>query len=264
MDAALERFARDYADHRAAEGRDYRGPALFDLPYLKDGPFARQWQGRACTFDTCMSHVLRPAAARLSRPLSVLDLGAGNGWMSYRIAAEGHDAHALDIRDDRIDGLGAATAFTARFPDRIRCLVAPFDAIPLDRGSVDIALFNASIHYAIDLSAVLAEAQRVVRRGGAIAILDSPFYACEADGLAMVAEKKHEAKERFGNRATALMALPFIEFLTRERIARAAPALDWQRIRVRYPLHYELRGLRAALFGQRRPSRFDLWVAKRA
>jgi SAM-dependent methyltransferase len=263
MDAALQRFAHDYAEHRAVEGRDYRGHALFDLPYLKAGRFAEQWRVRARTFEAFMTHVMRPLAARLSRALTVLDLGAGNGWLSYRLATEGHRAIALDIRDDHVDGLGAATPFVERVRDRMECLVAPFDAIPLDSASVDLAVFNASLHYATDLRAVLAEAQRVVRPGGTIVILDSPFYARETDGLAMVAEKKCEAAERFGERAEPLMTLPFIEFLTRERLARSAPAIHWHRHRVRYPLSYELRPLRAALLGRRRPSRFDLWVAER-
>jgi hypothetical protein len=59
------------------------------------------------------------------------------------------------------------------------------------------------------------------------------------------------------------MGLPFIEFLTRERLRRACPTLAWSRQRVRYPLAYELRPLIAALTGRRRPSRFDLWVARR-
>jgi SAM-dependent methyltransferase len=264
MEAALERFARDYAEHRAAEGRDYRGRALFDLPYVTAGPFADQWRVRARSFEAFMTRVVRPMAGKLGRPLNMLDLGAGNGWLSHRVACEGHRSCALDIRDDRVDGLGAAAAFAERFPDRIQCLVASFDALPLDSESADLAVFNASLHYATDLRAVLAEAHRAVRPGGAIVILDSPFYRHEADGLAMVAEKKREAAERFGGRAGPLMALPFIEFLTRERLARAAPRLDWTRHRVRYPLDYELRPLRAALLGRRPPSRFDLWVATRS
>ncbi len=94
-------------------------------------------------------------------------------------------------------------------------------------------------------------------------ILDSPFYRRESDGLAMIAEKKRGAGERFGASAQALMAIPFIEFLTRERLARAAPELAWRRHRVRYPLSYELRPVRAALLGRRPPSRFDLWTAER-
>jgi SAM-dependent methyltransferase len=203
-----------------------------------------------------MERILRPAAARLNRPLEVLDLGAGNGWLSYRVSVEGHHAFALDIRNDSVDGLGASVPFL-RLAPTMECLAAPFDAIPLSSGSVDVALFNASLHYATDLRTVLSEAMRVTRPGGQIAIMDTPFYAREADGVAMGAEKRL----RFGDRANVLMELPFIEFLTRGRLREALPELDWKRHRVRYPLAYELRPLIAALTGKRRPSRFDLWVA---
>lgn len=257
-DAALELFASEYARHRAHEGRGYGGAVLLRLPYITRGAHAAQWRVRARTFDAFMARVLRPKAALAGRPLEVLDLGAGNGWLSYRVALEGHRAVALDIRNDSIDGLGAAAAFRARARN-MECVVAPFDAVPLASESVDIALFNASLHYATSLADVLREAQRVTRPGGSIAILDSPFYHRECDGLAMVAEKR----KRFGSRAEVLMALPFIEFLTRERLRDAAPEIAWTRHRVRYPLGYELRPLIAALVGRRRPSRFDLWVAER-
>ena len=255
-DIALEMFASEYARHRAEEGRGYSGTQLLQLPYLTDGPHASQWAVRARTFDAFMAKVLRPAAARMDRPLEVLDLGAGNGWLSYRVAVEGHRAFALDIRTDSVDGLGASAPLRRLAPN-MECLVASFGAIPLSSGSIDIALFNASLHYATDLPAVLREAVRVTRPGGQIAILDTPFYAHETDGLAMIAEKR----VRFGARAQVLMDLPFIEFLTRDRLRDASPELAWARHRVRYPLAYELRPLIAALTGKRRPSRFDLWVA---
>lgn len=256
-DIALELFASEYARHRAEEGRGYTGEQLLQLPYLRSGPHAAQWAIRARTFDAFVAHVLRPEAERRRRPLEVLDLGAGNGWLSYRVALEGHHSIALDIRGDAIDGLGASGAFRRKLGS-LDCIIAPFDAVPLERGSVDIALFNASLHYSTDLAAVLDEARRVVRPGGQIAILDSPFYRRESDGRAMVADKRVQ----FGVRADVLMALPFIEFLTRERLRDAAPELDWKRHRVRYPLAYELRPLIAALRRKRRPSRFDLWVAR--
>lgn len=257
-EAALDLFAREYARHRADEGRGYRGEQLFALPYLRSGPLAGQWKIRARTFDALVARVIRPMAAHLGRPLQLLDLGAGNGWLSYRLALEGHHTSAVDIRADNIDGLGAASAFRQRAAT-MKCIVAPFEDVPLPSASVDIALFNASLHYATDLTAVLHEAERVVRSGGSIAIMDSPFYRRETDGAAMVAEKR----ARFGDRAIDLMALPFIEFLTTERLQNAAPELEWIRHRVRYPLAYELRQLVAAISGRRRPSRFDLWVAER-
>jgi SAM-dependent methyltransferase len=263
--SALQRFAEDYAAHRQAEGRGHAGDELFALPYIRSGPLARQWGVRARTFDAFMARGVRPMARASGRTLRLLDLGAGNGWLSHRVALEGHCATALDIRGDDVDGLGAAQPFVQRSGGRMRVAVASFDAVPAEDASFDIAVFNASLHYATDLAAVLEEAARVVRPGGRLAILDSPVYHREADGLAMVAEKTADASRRFGERAQSLMALPFIEFLTRERLAAAsAPiGLEWRRSRVLYPLWYELRPLTARLRGARAPSRFDLWTCVR-
>jgi SAM-dependent methyltransferase len=264
IDAALDRFGSAYARHREAEGRGYSGEDLLSLPYLRSGPLARQWAVRARSFDALMKHVLRPMRARLRRPLTVLDLGAGNGWLSYRAALEGNEAVALDIRSDDVDGLGAAAALLEQVPDRMRCVTASFDSIPLGT-AVDIAVFNASLHYSTDLERTLTEAARVVRPGGNIVIVDSPFYRSERDGLAMVAEKQRTAGQTFGERAGVLLGTCFIEFLTRQRLREASAALNlrWKRRRVLYPLWYELRPLTAAFQGKRAPSRFDLWVAER-
>jgi SAM-dependent methyltransferase len=264
-EAALARFGTEYAMHRAAEGRDYRDDELFSLPYLRSGPHARQWAVRARSFEAFMCHALWPHAAQLGRPLDLIDLGAGNAWLSYRAAREGHHAIAVDIRDDAVDGLGAADGFVRRVLGRIELVVANFEEVPLATATIDLAVFNASLHYAVDPAAALREAARVVRPGGVIVIMDTPFYARDEDGRAMVAEKHASASECFGARAESLLALPFIEYQTPDRLAAASAGLglDWRRQKVRYPLWYELRPLAARLHGRRRPSRFDLWLAKR-
>jgi SAM-dependent methyltransferase len=258
----MEAFRRDYGAHRAAEGRGHQGGELLQLPYLRSGPLARQWRVRARTFDAFLRRVVRPMALSAGRPLRILDLGAGNGWLSHRLARQGHSCAAIDIRDDAVDGLGAAAPLLREVP--FDCLIASFDDLPLPADSADLAVFNASLHYATDLAAVLAEAARVVRPGGTVSILDSPFYSRGSDGAAMVAEKHGTAHARFGDRAGTLLALPFIEYLTRERLDRASAALGlaWRRRRVRYPLWYELRPLLARLRRKRAPSRFDLWTAE--
>jgi SAM-dependent methyltransferase len=258
MTGLTERFQAEYARHRATEGYGLSGEALRALPYLKTGPLARQWAVRARSFDVFVDHVLRPAG----RPISLLDLGAGNGWLCHRAARMGHQAVALDLRDDTIDGLGAARQFLADAPGLFECVKASFDDIPLEPGRFDVTLFNASLHYARDLGRTLAEAARVTRPRGLLVILDSPFYARDADGAAMVAEKKASGEARFGAGADLLLAPDFVEYLTRERLADALPHLSWSRRRVPYPLWYEMRPLFARLKGARRPSRFDLWMAR--
>lgn len=258
----LDRFRVDYAAHRAAEGRGFHGAELLGLPWLRTGPLARQWGVRARTFEAFLAHVVDPMARAAGRPLRVLDLGAGNGWLSYRLALRGHDCTAVDIRDDRVDGLGAAEAFRTRAS--FDCLVASFDALPIADRFADLTVFNAALHYATDLGATLAEAARATQRGGMLVILDSPFYAKDAQGAAMVAEKHAHAAARFGDRARSLLALPHIEYLTAARLREASAPLGlaWRRRRVAYPLWYELRPFAARLRGARAPSRFDIWTAQ--
>lgn len=262
MSAPAREFWAAYAQQRAEEGRGYRGAELFALPHLVTGPLARQWAVRASSFDAFVDHVVKPVAARTKRSLDILDLGAGNGWLSYRMGLNGHNAVALDMREDAIDGLGAAAAFLQERPGLFNRVAASFDALPLCDCCFDIALFNASLHYAVDLRVALFEAMRVVRPGGMLVVLDSPFYDDEKDGAAMVREKR--AGSQFGDRADVLLSSSFVEFLTRDRLTASCAGLrlEWVRRRVRYPLWYEARPLLARLRGHRPPSRFDLWTAR--
>lgn len=257
MSGVTAQFRAEYARYRAAEGRGYSGDALRALPYLRSGAFARQWAVRARTFDAFVRHVLN----RSGRHTDILDLGAGNGWLCHRVARKGHRCIALDMRDDRVDGLGAAKEFLVEEPGLFRCVTGSFEDLPFASASFDITLFNASLHYAQDLRRALLEAGRVTRHGGTLAILDSPFYGSAVDGDAMVAEKKSRGGASFGAQASVLLSPDFIEYLTPERLSAAVPELRWSRTRVRYPLWYELRPLRAWWKGERTPSRFDLWIA---
>ncbi len=92
--------------------------------------------------------------------------------------------------------------------------MASFDAVPCLIDAADIAVFNASLHYATDLRAVLAEARRVTRAGGAIAILDSPFYPARGRRRGRWSPSSAQAGGRFGGGAAVLASLPSIEFLT--------------------------------------------------
>jgi SAM-dependent methyltransferase len=225
------------------------------------GPQRKQWETRARTFDAFLDHIIEPLAVRCGRALRVLDLGAGNGWLCYRLASLGHETTAVDLRFDAVDGLGAADGYADVLPRVFPRVGATFNALPLRDDSFDVIVFNAALHYATDLSLVLSEAARVMMAGGRIAVLDSPFYRQARDGERMVQEKRASAAQQFGARADILMSLPFIEYLTRGRLCAALPELNWQLHRVRYPLWYELRPL-SVRRGQRMPSRFDVWEAR--
>ena len=252
-------FRQHYAEHRAAEG--HAALEARALPYVTSGPLARQWSVRARSWEAFERRVLRPARRRAGEraagPLRVLDLGAGNGWLAHRAAVAGDEAVALDVRGDRVDGLGASPPGST-----MERVVASFEAIPVSGGEFDVVVFNAALHYAEDLRAALYEARRVARVGARVVVLDSPFYRLAEHGEAMVHEKRRNAERQFGNRAAALLALAVVEYLTPQRLTDASRTVrlgPWRRHRVRYPLWYELRGVRALVRGERAPSRFDLW-----
>lgn len=260
MSVPLSEFCRAYAQHRAVEGRGYRGDELRSLPYLETGPLARQWAVRARSYEVLLNRIVKPLAHR--GPLEILDLGAGNGWLCHRLARMGYRAFALDVRDDEVDGIGAAKGFLDGAAAEFQCVKASFDDLPFADRTFDLTIFNASLHYATDLGRVLAEAARVTRRDGSLVIVDSPFYARERDGELMVAEKRTRSAALFGSRADVLLGQNFCEFLTRGRLQNAIAPLSWTRHRVRYPLWYEMRPLLAWVKGSRRPSRFDVWSAR--
>jgi SAM-dependent methyltransferase len=214
---------------------------------------------RARTFDAFVRAVLTPLAERRGRALHVLDLGAGSGWLGYRAVRMGHRAVALDVRTDRVDGLGAAGGYAPHLPRMFGRVAASFEQLPFGDGVFDVAVFNASLHYARELGPVLREAVRVVREGGRVAVLDSPFYRVPGAGEAMVSEKRSGARRTFAELTDVLQAPRFVEYLTRGALERAAAGLRWRRERVRYPLWYEARPLLAKLRGGREPSRFDVW-----
>ena len=261
------RWARAYARLRRTEGRGAGGEAeLLALPYLFAGPLAGQWAVRARTFDALRRRVVVPLAKARARGLAILDLGAGNGWLCARLAHDGHRCVALDLRVDDVDGLAAGAAFRRHLPRMFGRVSASFDALPFSDALFDLVVFDASLHLAEDLGNTLAEAARATSAGGRVAILDSPFYARPASGEAMAEEKRRDTARTFSDLAGDLLALTPVGYLTREslEIAAAPAGLSFERSRVRYPLAYETRGVKARLLGKREPSRFDLWVARRA
>jgi SAM-dependent methyltransferase len=261
----LERFGEAYALVRASEGRGSGGEAeLLGLPYVSAGPLAKQWQVRARTFDEFLTRVVQPLERRSERSLRVLDLGAGNGWLSARLTRRGHLSVAVDLRTDAVDGLAAAGPFRRSLPRMFPRVAASFELLPFRTRPFDLVLFDASLHYAEALGPTLAEAARVTVPGGCVAILDSPFYRRAASGQAMAAEKRRAIRREHGDLADALLAVEAIEYLTRERLDAAASPLGlaFRRHRVRYPLWYEARPALAFFRRQRPPSRFDLWEAE--
>ncbi len=256
-------FLRDYEFIRAAEGRGSDDPQHYlGLPFHDDsGRNSAQWAIRARTFRYIERRLLPPIAARLHRRLRILDLGAGNGWMSYRLARQGHALAAVDLRIDDRDGLGAAIHYRMALPALFPRFQAELDTLPFADGQFDLVIFNASFHYSENPQKTLAEALRCARPAAAILIADTPWYRRDESGRRMVEERRAAFAARYGRPSDALASL---EYLTDRRLRETEDrfGIRWRIHSPYYGLRWSLRPLWAKLQGKREPSRFRIYEAK--
>jgi len=256
------RFIAEYEFIRAAEGRGSAESAYYlNLPYEDiSGRNSDQWAIRARTFRTMEQDILAPLARRRGRPLRILDVGAGNCWLSYRLARLGHLPIAVDLLINDQDGLGAAIHFNSHVQPLFPRVQAALDRLPFASSIFDLVIFNASFHYSEDYQRTFAEAFRCTRPGGAIVIADTPWYAKEESGQQMVEEKHKHFAAIYGFPSNSIASL---EYLTPRRLQRLRNAfrLEWESIKPFYGIRWSLRPVLAKLKGRRRPSQFRIYAA---
>ncbi len=253
-------FIKDYETIRRIEGRFSDDPSYYrSLPFHDlTGRHSSDWRIRATTYRAFLDRVVKPMEASRQRPLRVLDLGAGNCWLSNRLAQRDHSVVAIDLLTNKSDGLGAHRYYQATFTP----IQAEFDHLPLASRQADIAIFNGSIHYSPNVEATLREALRVLLPDGMIVMLDSPIYQDPSSGAAMVAEREARFTAEFGFPSNSV---PMESYLTFERLERLASNLGihWNLQEPFYGIRWTLRPWRARLSGHREPARFLLITGTR-
>lgn len=258
--AYFAQFIAEYELVRQAEGRGSKDPAYYRaLPFEdRSGLHVGEWRIRATSFQTLLQRVLAPLEKASTRPLQVLDLGAGNAWLSHRLAQRGHRVAAIDLLTNELDGLGAHVHYEVPFAP----VQAEFTRLPFVGSQVDLAVFNGALHYSTDYGETLREALRVLREDGRLVIVDSPVYHDDSSGQLMVQEREEHFTEAYGIPSNAI---PSENYFTRDRLGQLADALglEWQIIAPFYGLRWALRAWKAGLLGRREPASFLLIVGKR-
>ena len=261
--ARYSRFVEDYESIRASEGR---GSADSDyylaLPYRDlSGLLNSQWALRARTFHYIERRILPHITPLAYARLRILDLGAGNCWMSYRLASQGHAPVAVDLLTNDRDGLGAANHYKVRLGFVFPLVQAEMDNLPFTDSQFDVVIFNSSFHYSENYEKTFAEALRCVRDGGTVLIADTPWYSDEWSGLRMLEERRALFIKRYGFPSDELKSL---EYLTDQRLGALERRfhIQWQTHRPYYGMRWKMRPLVAKLRRARKPSRFRIYAAK--
>jgi len=244
------RRVREQDGYRSRPGSYYRA-----LPSAApDDPQAQTWRVRAATFRALLRRAgLCPAAGGAG--LAVLDLGAGNGWLSHRLSALGHSCVAVDVLDDAEDGLGTARHYATDFP-RVQ---ADFAQLPLAPGQFDRVIYNGALHYALDIEDSLRHGLSRLRPGGALAILDSPTFRSKRSALQMLAGQAQRHQHLTGTLETPVFGQGYL--LASELMAigeRLGLSLRYWPTWV--GLLWSLRRRWAGFRLRREPASFGLWL----
>jgi ubiquinone/menaquinone biosynthesis C-methylase UbiE/biotin operon repressor len=110
------------------------------------------------------------ALLRLMPPMVIADLGAGEGAFSLLLAQRATRVIAVDS-SARMIKVAKAQAKKQRAKN-LDYRIGDMEEVPLDDASVDLVFFSQSLHHAMHPDRALAEAWRIVKPGGRIAILD--------------------------------------------------------------------------------------------
>ncbi|GAB4515921.1 MAG: hypothetical protein OHK0046_20170 [Anaerolineae bacterium] len=251
--AHYHQFMHEYQTIRDAEGRGAQHPAWYRaLPFEDNsGRFTEDWRIRAESYRTLMEKVIAPS----NKPLRVLDVGAGNGWLSNRLAENGHRVAAVDLLVNATDGLGAHKHYSTPFTP----VQAEFDHLPFADSQADVVIFNGALHYSTNYHITLNEALRVASQ---IVIMDSPVYHDATSGQRMVQEREAHFEKMVGFRSNTLPSESFLTYARLEALANEL-GLTWRRYTPNYGLKWNSRSLRARLRGHREPAKFHVLVGER-
>ena len=145
---------------------------------------AGQWDSvRAELFGP---HPELPALLALLDPDWVVgDLGCGTGQLAEALAPYVARVVAVDESPDMLEA--ARRRLEGRCDDCIEIRDGRLEALPVEDGELDVAVFSLVLHYVPEPQRALEEAGRALRPGGRVLVID------------MVAHGREEYRERMGH-----------------------------------------------------------------
>lgn len=113
---------------------------------------------------------LAEALLRLMPPMVIADLGAGDGGFALLLSGRASRVIAVDSSEKMLE-VGREQAARAGITN-VEFRQGDMEELPIDSASIDLVFFSQSLHHALHPARALAEAARILRPGGRIAILD--------------------------------------------------------------------------------------------
>lgn len=157
-----------YIELRKKEGRLYSEEVLLQIPYIKaNNVLAKEWKVRAASLEKLKSYL-----SRKNKPLEILDLGCGNGWMSNALASGGNTVTAVDLNMEELKR--GAKVFEKN--KNLQFIYGDIFENIVSQRTYDIIVCASSIQYFPSLASLIEGLILLLKPEGEIHIIDSPIY----------------------------------------------------------------------------------------
>ncbi len=110
------------------------------------------------------------ALLKLMPPMVIADLGAGEGTISQLMAQRAKKVIAIDNSEKMVE-FGSELARQHGIGN-LEYRLGDIQDVPIRSGTVDLAFLSQALHHAVHPEKAIAEAWRILRPGGRIAVLD--------------------------------------------------------------------------------------------
>jgi len=110
------------------------------------------------------------ALLKLMPPMVIADLGAGEGTIAQLMAQRARRVIAIDNSEKMVE-FGSELARKHGI-DNLQYRLGDLEDVPIRSGTVDLAFLSQALHHAPHPERAIAEARRILKPGGRLAILD--------------------------------------------------------------------------------------------
>lgn len=161
-------FGDLYVEVRHKERRILSDKQVMFLPDAEpDDVHFKEWQIRKRSAGRLVAHLRKK-----NRPLDILDIGCGNGWLSSKLTSiKNVNVTGIDANEPEI-----AQARRVFKESGVHFICGDFDPDAFAGKKFDIILFAASIQYFPGMQAILRAALSILSSTGEIHIMDTNFY----------------------------------------------------------------------------------------
>lgn len=164
-----EVFEKLYIQLRKKEQRVYTDEEVRNLPQIAAAhPHFKEWLLRKRSCDRLIAYLIQQ-----NKPLRILEIGCGNGWLSAQLAKNiSGQVVGMDINKEELTQAARVFSDIAN----LKFISGDIRSTQPGHDSFDIVVFAASLQYFSSIKEIMQSAFRCLRAGGEVQILDTIFY----------------------------------------------------------------------------------------